>query len=250
MIEHILGWDRKNQISNKNGGAFGVLDAWNTAVEEQGRKTLHSHWILYVKEWSNLLRGLYSKDVRERSRSENELRNYVDSILSTKLFGLDEHIAMKAYKHECIVRDPPMPKICDDQDLRNLRFKHGKSSFKDDNFLICGNCEKIFSSQELVDNVVTDWFGNTEVLRCRLRLAVKRHSGPSRTINSAKETVMAEFITNALTNLHASTHAKTCFKKGSECRSKLPQRPCVCSKVHFYDDEPIKWWTWMGDSTE
>jgi hypothetical protein len=42
----------------------------------------------------------------------------------------------------------------------------------------------------------------------------------------------------------------TCFKKGSECRSKVPHRPCLCSKVHFYDDEPIQWWTWTGEKEE
>jgi hypothetical protein len=108
MIKHILGWDRINQVSYSNGGAFGVLEAWNTAIEEQGRKMLHSHWILYVKEWStSLLRGLYSNDERKRSRAATELRTYVDSIISTKLFGLDENLVQKAYKHQCHVRHPP-----------------------------------------------------------------------------------------------------------------------------------------------
>ena len=125
-----------------------------------------------------MLWGLYSNDERKRSRSATELRNYVDTILSTKLFGLDKNIAQKAYKHNCNVRHPPLPDICSEQDLRNLRFKHGESSFKDDKFLMCGLCEKKFSSQELVDNVIADWFGNESALRARLRLAVKNHSGP------------------------------------------------------------------------
>jgi hypothetical protein len=251
MIEHVLGWDRKNQVSYKGGGAFGVLDAWNTAIEEQGRKTLHSHWILYVKEWSTLLQGLYSNDTLERSRAAAKLSTYVESVFSTKLFGLDKNITKMAYKHDCSVLQPPMPKICSDQDLRNLRFKHGESNFKGENFLICGECEKVFSSKELVDNVITDWFGNTDVLKCRLRLAVKRQSGPTKKgIQFAKEAIMAEFMTNALTNLHASSHVATCFKKSSECRSKVPQQPCLCNRVHFYDDQPIEWWTWMGEKEE
>jgi hypothetical protein len=144
-----------------------------------------------------------------------------------------------------------MPKICGDQDLRNLRYKHGESIFKGENFLICGECEKAFSSQDLVDNVIANWFGNTGVLKCRLRLAVKRSTGPGRNqTETPEERVLAEFMTHALTNLHASSHVKTCFKKGSECRSKVPHRPCLCSKVHFYDDEPIQWWTWMGEKEE
>jgi hypothetical protein len=143
-----------------------------------------------------------------------------------------------------------MPDICSEQDLRNLRFKHGESSFKDNKFLMCGICEKKFSSQELVDNVIADWFGSECALRARLRLAVKNHSGPKTVHQSATERVMAEFMTHALTNLHASSHVATCFKKGSECHSKLPQQPCLCSRVHFYEDEPIKWYTWMGNKEE
>ena len=73
---------------------------------------------------------------------------------------------------------------------------------------------------------------------------------PKPATNLQKKLVMAEFMTHALTNLHASSHVATCFKKSSECRSKVPQRPCLCSRVHFYDDKPIKWWTWMGEKEE
>ena len=86
------------------------------------------------------------------SKAAKQLCNYIDNIISTKLFGLDNNIVQKAYKHNCNVRKTPMPDICSEQDLRNLRFKHGESSFKDDKFLMCGLCEKKFSSQELVDN--------------------------------------------------------------------------------------------------
>jgi hypothetical protein len=107
-----------------------------------------------------------------------------------------------------------MPDICLEQDLRNLRFKHGKSSFKDNKFLMCGICEKKFSSQELVDNVIADWFGNESALRARLRLSVKNHSGPKIVNQSATERVMAEFMTHTLTNLHANMVDKsTCVFK-------------------------------------
>jgi hypothetical protein len=150
VIKGILGWDRKNQVSYPKGGLFGILNAWNAVVEEQGRKTLHSHWLLYVKEWSSLLCGLYLKDKWKRTRAASKLCNYVDNIILTKLFDLNKNI----------VRKPPIPKLCEIQDLRNLRFKHGETSFKEDNFLICGKYKKTFKSQELVDNVVSNWFGD------------------------------------------------------------------------------------------
>jgi hypothetical protein len=93
-----LGWDQKNQFCiHPKGSAFGILDAWNAAVEEQGPKTLHSDWLLYVKQWSSLLHGLYSKDQWKHSRSANKLHNYVDNIIWTKLFGLEQNTANQAY---------------------------------------------------------------------------------------------------------------------------------------------------------
>jgi hypothetical protein len=59
--------------------------------------------------------------------------------------------------------------------------------------------EKKFSSQELVNNVIEDWFGSESGLRARLGLAVKNHIGPKTVNQSATERVMAEFMTHALT---------------------------------------------------
>ena len=161
FIEWILGWDQKNQISKPDGGTFGILDAWNAAVEEQGRKTLHSHWLLYVKDWSSLLHDLYSPEIWIHSKAAKQLRNYIDNIISTKLFGLNQSLAARAYQHDCVVKNPLLPTQCENQDLRNLRHKHGESSFKKDNILMCGECKKTFTTQELVDNVLSGWFRNS-----------------------------------------------------------------------------------------
>ena len=44
VLEHLLGWDLDLEQSKDGGGAFGGLEAWFGAVEEQGRKTLHIHF--------------------------------------------------------------------------------------------------------------------------------------------------------------------------------------------------------------
>ena len=58
LVHHILGWNQSAQQPRLGGGAFGVLDTWSHSIEEQGRKTLHGHYILWVQEWSPLLLGL------------------------------------------------------------------------------------------------------------------------------------------------------------------------------------------------
>ena len=114
MIQYILGWNRHEQISYEGGGVFGELDAWSATIEEQGRKTLHSHWILYVKEWSELLKGLYSNVDCERNAASLKLKSYVNSVMSTKLFGIATNgkVTKEAYKHECTATRPSMPELC------------------------------------------------------------------------------------------------------------------------------------------
>ncbi len=46
VIECLLGWDPKTQTGN----VFGMIAACACADEEQGGKTLHSHWQIWVKD--------------------------------------------------------------------------------------------------------------------------------------------------------------------------------------------------------
>jgi hypothetical protein len=50
------------QQSKPEGGAFGIWNAWSNSIKEHGWKTLHSHFILWVHEWSALLLALRSDE--------------------------------------------------------------------------------------------------------------------------------------------------------------------------------------------
>ena len=75
-------------------GIFGTLAAYGLAVEEQGRKTLHCHIIVYTTDWNQLLRGLHSCNDRVRKSSEKKIVEFVDSVLSTELVP-KSHIIQK-----------------------------------------------------------------------------------------------------------------------------------------------------------
>jgi len=58
------------------------------AVEEQGRKTLHTHILLFIKDWDELLDGL--GNIEKRDEYSKILTSYVDSISSNKMNELIE----------------------------------------------------------------------------------------------------------------------------------------------------------------
>ncbi|MGB8699100.1 MAG: DUF6570 domain-containing protein [Thermosynechococcaceae cyanobacterium] len=54
VIKHLFNWDMKEQKS-KGKGLFAEILAFTLATEEQGRKTLHGHFLLFVKGWKQIL---------------------------------------------------------------------------------------------------------------------------------------------------------------------------------------------------
>ncbi len=49
LMECMLQWDVTKKTT-KGKGIFGIVVAFSAADEEQGRKTLHHHWQIWVKE--------------------------------------------------------------------------------------------------------------------------------------------------------------------------------------------------------
>jgi hypothetical protein len=82
-ILHALSYNKdKNSI-------FGTLAAFGLAHEEQGRKTLHAHTIIYIDLWNEILKALHSSQCSSRDAAPAEAHNIalVDSIL--KLLACD-----------------------------------------------------------------------------------------------------------------------------------------------------------------
>jgi hypothetical protein len=56
-------------------------------------------------------------------------------------------------------------------------------------------------------------------------------------------------VGNAITNVHLTTHANRCFKKGSECYANLPDGVSDTSKLVFNTEFDL-WSNWCGDTEE
>lgn len=55
MWKFLIGWDRKENCGKQ--GIFGTPKAACESDEEQGRKTLHSHWLIWIESF-NLVRSM------------------------------------------------------------------------------------------------------------------------------------------------------------------------------------------------
>ena len=60
VMECLFGWDKKKQKGKP--GVFGTVEAFCEAIEEQGRGTLHGHFLIWIKNFGLLRTLLHSKN--------------------------------------------------------------------------------------------------------------------------------------------------------------------------------------------
>ena len=67
LTECLLKWDTKTQAATGKG-ILGTVTRFAAADEEQGRKTLHRHWQIWVEELNQSVRDyLFHKDTKTRT---------------------------------------------------------------------------------------------------------------------------------------------------------------------------------------
>ena len=81
VLEVLLGWDSKEQRGTEDG-IMGELDAWGMAVEEQARKTLHSHWLLWSRRLAKMRDELFSGDKARQIKARADFCAHIDKVMS------------------------------------------------------------------------------------------------------------------------------------------------------------------------
>lgn len=274
LFEEAICWDRDNKCPNGKKGLFGEVEGVAYAVEEQGRKTLHCHIILWIKGYSYLKRQMFFGDVHTQAQAKTTMARYCDRIAGTKFFPNKVQEIKKAFAHECEV-EVGERKIPETVPLQNLRWMRHKKGCKDAGgvFATCPDCDKKWTYEELVSDycmqgqgirdkvsdIPEDLEDNCPPLVCRARLLgnIIDYQKPDLDDEDCPQVVTS---INAVRNSHASCHAKSCFKcnklqgrkktahvcnSNCECRYRLPDlsRQYTTVKTH---EESVPWFGWNG----
>ena len=155
VVRHIVGWDDKKHCASEKGGVFGQPIACSMAVEEQGRKTLHGHFLIWIEGWKELLEKLCSERDRTRNDAGMELKTCVDLVVSTKLH--DEEFGDVLHLHTCsdgVKWGDTSPEPVTHQQLRNMRHKGFATADRKTAIMTCPVCKHKFTSEECVHNVL------------------------------------------------------------------------------------------------
>jgi hypothetical protein len=77
--KHIIGWDRNEQKATM--GIFGIPIAACEADEEQGRKTLHSHWLIWLQYFNSIRHMCYNQNLQLRTQFREAVKNFAKKIM-------------------------------------------------------------------------------------------------------------------------------------------------------------------------
>jgi hypothetical protein len=272
VIKHVFNWNKELGCSN-GPGLFSEVEAWCLATEEQGRKTLHGHFLVFIKEWNSILDCLQRKKedpakhltVVEATRTALRFHDYVCSSRMFQDFEPNKPLdRYPVFRHEgCRSRRreesmrfavDPVPK----QQLRNLRHKHHCCNREIQGILaVCRKCGKSFANRDIISDALTNCIGKRITLYQFPEGSVKRLDQYVYELQkdfdwiskSNLETAERNFASNVLTNSHLETHARRCFKKNNECFAKLPEEPCE-KTMFLYNVQTDQWSDWLGAKEE
>lgn len=264
IIKHVFGWDIENSKQSTTG-MFGDILAWCLATEEQGRKTLHGHFLIFLKNWDRISYSLHKKHQETAYNNEGVMPHCQAVRIATKLYktvcsaNLFEDFkppgvlsTTAVFAHTCNRGRGKKARFtinpATDNELREMRHKR-KCHLHNGKIANCPGCFKSFTISEIVTNALKIHLNKKyEYPDNNRRLdAIVYHNGSdfAWTIDTPENQALRYFSTNALVNLHAVTHATRCFKKGSECYANLPEQANAKVTIQYTDEVDV-WSDYVG----
>jgi hypothetical protein len=120
------------------------------------RKTLHAHFLIWVKNWSKALDGL--SDPAKRDKFAEELKTFAGKVASAKFH--DDFEKLVCSNPECSNLLKDNHKECSNQDLREIRCSKGTTQFGDKSILLCTLCNRSYTSEDLAVKSLDNCFNS------------------------------------------------------------------------------------------
>lgn len=149
LINKLIGWNIKEQKDYP--GIFGIPIAFGLPIEEQGRKTLHAHILIWIKDFSCVREHLFSNNESIRDEAKKEMLNYVDKVMCSSYGGLNISIGNNEIKPADNIL-----KSVSNQKLRNMR--HQELCLEEmGKVALCNSNGLEMSTSCIVNNAIEHW---------------------------------------------------------------------------------------------
>jgi len=267
VLEEVVGWDLTEDKSKEEGGAFGRPLAYTAAVEEQGRRTLHAHILIWLEGMKSLHEQIHSSNRQTQRAAKRKVERLADLAISTSLMSNNRYYSgnRNPFRHECITGagGNPRPTVVDDQSLRNLRNKRTKLN-SGGAFAYCKKCTKVWNNTSFTcaylrqDEILPSLTEFPDSVQRLKHLMIARQA-------SASVLPLDPLYCDAAYNTHQ--HTPSCFASAKnkrksdddgrnkmspedECRYRLPKRRRLRTALENATAKEIKWYKWTGEFSE
>ena len=152
ITECLIGWDPKKQSGRR--GVFGEPIAYSRTDEEQGRKTLHAHWQIWIDRFNKARNALFHSDESKRRAARDALISYIDQVVCAS-YGTDFVVTHNcgAKELDCPVT-MPMHQILqevEDKDVIRKAAHQDHCLDVEGKVLECKQCRESFSPSECIN---------------------------------------------------------------------------------------------------
>ena len=275
-VYKMLGWDARSNKA-KECGIFGQVEAFCRADEEQGRGTLHGHFLIWIKNFNKIWLNFFSSNEDLRNSSREILRRYID-----KVFCADYKFqpSLPVIHESCESHEScPLSEIFEERDIQTYRDCRSKSlsPFLGGKVVKCKACGN-------GPNGETSFKSTDDVSKSFLKSKLLQHGAGDITIPvDALETYLSperidlltsrypidcddctadgsfifnsdvrHFIASRRMNEHDWRHRPSCFKYGGECRYCFPYmcEDSTCVKVDESDESLGTTWRYVDGTSK
>ena len=265
-VYELLGWDPIKNCPKEEGGIFGHCKAIVRADEEQNRKTLHAHILVWLENFAKMYDMLFHEDEDIRQAAKKGLTQFVEKFFTSD-YGYDNSLQVTCEKcgHNGSISE--LFSEADLQDLRDCRNKHLSVEFQG-KILVCNHCGNRISTPQLNDMIVDCYRRECSLTddailpspqvqfplsKARRDIMTYRFPLDNLTSNSTdffKNERMRHHVANRRVNEHDYNHRTSCFKYSDECRAHFPEMSV--SECKFFEDneDDSKCTTWRNFGVE
>ena len=268
VIKHLFNWDLDKKKSN-GVGIFAEICAFCLATEEQGRKSLHGHFLLFVRNWKHVLDAIQrcsnelSQDKMTVKNASRQGKNLYMNACSACLFDdfapnmplsrvpVFHHKDCRGKRRGDQMRYTIVPVA--NQSIREMRHKQ-HCHRHEGRIASCAKCHKTFTANGIVSRAINTHLGNHNKIfsfpdgdiKHLDKVVYELQKDFTWMSKTDEEQSLRYFASNALVNVHLTTHASRCFKKGPECYANLPEQSSESIKI-VYNDKCDMWSDWFGN---
>ena len=255
---NIIGWDFDTNCPTEKPGVYGKPVACFESTEEQVRKRLHGHGVVWIEGADLLFQHLQSNDRRQVSKAKQELAQLHDDTTSTSLVNESE-LPHSLFPHQSPCKETvgraPKPVAMDAQHLRDMRHRTGKTERKGV-VAHCQACRQEYTVDQLV-TLCLKHVGKKENLDCLIagdnwkdsKSTLEELLFMMTSPHNQSDPESIALVTNVLRNLHSWKHAPQCFKYDHECRYSFPKSPSLKTTVELAESFD-SWFDWLGNKGE